>query len=54
MMSIVMLLDRSAAPLFPPWAGYFNLWAAICLLQVLILIPENLKMAQINTAAHSP
>ena len=31
MMSLVMLLDRSTEPLFPRWAGYFNLWATICL-----------------------
>jgi hypothetical protein len=31
MMSAVMLLDRSADPVFPRWAGYLNLWATICL-----------------------
>lgn len=30
-MSIVMLSDRSVEPVFPRWAGYFNLWATICL-----------------------
>jgi hypothetical protein len=31
MMSVVMLLDRSAEPVFPRWAGYFNMSATICL-----------------------
>lgn len=28
-LGIVMLLDRRSQPLFPRWAGYFNLWAAL-------------------------